>query len=57
MLKYFKAISDIIRNYKFYSFQVLFYEIIFNGTPANFISIMRDNNYKFNTQKKIWILE
>lgn len=29
MLKYFKAISDIIRNYKFYSFQVLFYEIIF----------------------------
>lgn len=29
MYKYYKAISDIIKNYRIYSFQVLFYEIIF----------------------------
>ena len=29
MYKYFKAISNILKNYKFYSFHVLFYEIIF----------------------------
>jgi hypothetical protein len=29
MLKYFKAISDIIKNYQFYSFQVLLNETIF----------------------------
>ncbi len=35
----------------------IFYEVIFNGTPTNFISIMKDKNYVFNTQKKIWILQ
>ena len=35
----------------------LYYEIIFNGTPTNFLNIMKDKNYKFDTQKKIWILE
>ena len=35
----------------------IFYEIVFNGTPSNFIDIMRDRNYIFNTQKKIWILK
>lgn len=29
MLKYYKAILDIFKNYKLYSFQVLFYELIF----------------------------
>lgn len=29
MYKYFKAISNILKNYKFYSFHILFYEAIF----------------------------
>ena len=29
MYKYFKAISDILKNYRFYSFHVLIYELIF----------------------------
>ena len=35
----------------------IFYEIIFNGTPKNFIHIMNKNDYSFDTQKKIWILK
>ena len=35
----------------------LYYEIIFNGTPTNFLNTMKDKNYKFDTQKKIWILK
>ena len=30
------------------------YKIIFNGSPDYFLKIMRDNNYEFNTQNKIW---
>ena len=35
----------------------IFYQIIFNGTPNNFLKTMKDNNYNFNTDNKIWILE
>ena len=34
-----------------------FYKIIFNGSSSNFINIMKNKNYLFNTQKKIWILK
>ena len=34
-----------------------FYKIIFNGSSSNFIHIMKNKNYLFNTQKKIWILK
>ena len=30
------------------------YKIIFNGSPDYFLQIMKDNNYKFNTQNQIW---
>ena len=33
------------------------YEIIFNGTTNNFLKIMGENNFYFNTQNKIWILK
>ena len=33
------------------------YQIIFNGTPNIFLKTMSDNNYKFNTQNKVWILQ
>lgn len=61
LIKFEKILNELdLVNYfsiKKFDKEYLFYEIIFNGTPANFINIMRDNNYKFNTQKKIWILE
>ena len=34
-----------------------FYKIIFNGSPDYFLKIMKDKNYEFNTQNKIWSLK
>ena len=49
---------DLINNYSIRKFNKdhIFYEIIFNGTHKNFINIMKDKNYNFDTQKKIWIM-
>ena len=49
---------DLINSYSINKFDTnyIFYEIIFNGTPRNFINIMNNKNYSFDTQKKIWIL-
>ena len=50
---------DLISNYSINKFNkdFIFYEIIFNGTTQNFINIMKNENYNFDTQKKIWILK
>ncbi len=50
---------DLINNYSISSFnnEFIFYELIFNGTPKNFINIMKEKNFNFNTQNKIWILK
>jgi len=50
---------DLINNYSISKFDkdYIFYKVIFNGTTNNFINIMKENNYNFNTQKKVWILE
>ena len=50
---------DLISSYSISKFNKdhIFYDVIFNGTPKNFINIMSDQNYNFNTQKKIWILK
>ena len=34
-----------------------YYQIIFNGTPNNFLKSMSYKNYNFNTQNKVWVLE
>ena len=34
-----------------------FYKIIFNGSSSNFINIMKNKNYLFDTQRKIWVLK
>ena len=54
----FKEI-DLISYYSIKNFDkdYIYYEIIFNGTPQNFIKIMNDRNYNFDTQNKIWILK
>ena len=50
---------DLVNNYSIKNFNKdhMFYEIIFNGTPINFINIMKNYNYLFDTQKKLWILK
>ena len=50
---------DLISNYSINKFNkdFIFYEIIFNGSTKNFINIMENFNYEFDTQKKIWILK
>jgi len=50
---------DLISNYFISKFNkdYIFYEIIFNGTTTKFINLMRDQNYNFDTQKKVWILK
>ncbi len=50
---------DLINNYSISSFDkdFIFYKLIFNGTPKNFINIMKEENFNFNTQNKIWTLK
>ena len=50
---------DLISNFSIKSFNKnnIFYEIIFNGTPNNFINIMKNQDFNFDTQNKIWILK
>jgi hypothetical protein len=60
-LKFEKVLDDIdlISNYSINNFSndFIYYEVIFNGTPKNFINIMNNQNLNFDTQKKIWTLK
>ena len=50
---------DLINSFSISKFDkdFIFYELIFNGTPKNFINIMEEENFNFDTQNKIWILK
>ncbi len=50
---------DLIYNFYIYKFDNNnnIYKIIFNGTPSKFIEVMKDNNYKFETTNKIWVMK
>ena len=50
---------DMVSDYSIQKFnkEFVFYEVLFNGTIQNFISIMKNKKYNLNTQKKIWIIE
>ena len=50
---------DLISDFSINKFNknFIYYEILFNGTPKNFINIMNNKDYNFDTQKKIWILK
>jgi len=50
---------DLISGYSINRFNkdYIFYEVTFNGTTKNFINIMKDQNYNFDTQKKTWVLK
>ena len=60
-LKFEKVLSkiDLINSFSINKFNknFIFYELIFNGTPKNFINIMKEKNFNFDTQNKIWILK
>ena len=60
-LKFEKTLDgiDLISNFSISRFNkdFIFYELIFNGTPKNFINIMKEQNFSFDTQNKIWILK
>ncbi len=49
---------DLIGKYSINKFDsdYIYYEILFNGSPKNFLNIMKNRNYNFDTQKKIWVL-
>ena len=51
--------TDLIYDYYISKFDkdFIYYQIIFNGTPSNFLKSMKDYNYDFDTQNKIWILK
>jgi len=50
---------DLIYDYYIFKFdnRNIIYKIIFNGSPDYFINVMKDKNYEFDTQNRIWILK
>ena len=51
--------GDLIYDFTIYKFNkdFIYYEVIFNGTPDFFLKTMKDNDFNFDTQNKIWILK
>ncbi len=51
--------TDLIYNYHIYKFnnKDSFYKIIFNGSPNHFLKIMKNKNYEFDIQNKIWAVK
>ena len=58
---FIKVLSNIDQIYDFYIFKFNneknIYKIIFNGSPDNFLKIMKDKNYEFDTQNQLWSLK
>ena len=50
--------TDLVYDYYISKFNkdFIFYQIIFNGAPSNFLKAMQNENYDFDTQNSIWIL-
>ena len=51
--------ADLVYDFSISKFDkdYIYYKIIFNGTPNNFLKSMSENNYEFNTQNKTWVLK
>ena len=49
---------DLINNFSIIKFDkdFIIYEIIFNGGPKNFLNLMKEQNFYFDTEKKVWNL-
>ena len=61
ILNFEKNLGDIDLIYDFYITKFdkdfTYYQIIFNGAPNIFLKIMKEKNYSFDTQNKIWYLK
>ena len=51
--------TDLIYDFLISKFDnnYIYYQVIYNGTPDNFLKSMNYNDYQFNTQNKIWELK
>ena len=52
-------LTDLIYDFFIIKFDhdFVYYQVIFNGTPNNFLKTMKKNNFSFDTQNKIWVLK
>ena len=50
---------DLVNSFTVRKFDkdLIFYELIFNGTPQNFINLMEKHDFSLDTQNKIWNLK
>ena len=50
---------DLINNFYIYKFDNKnnIYKIVFNGSRNKFLQTMKNLNYEFETNKKIWIVK
>ncbi len=50
---------NLIYDYNILKFDkdYIYYKIIFNGTPNNFLKFMKNKNFDLNTQNKTWVLK
>ena len=51
--------TDLIYDFSIIKFDqdFVYYQIIFNGTPNNFLKTMIKNDFNFDTQNKVWTLK
>ena len=59
--KFEKVLSNLDLIYDFYIFKLNnksnIYKIIFNGTPNQFLNVMKKKKYEFDIQDRIWVLK
>ena len=50
---------DLIYSFNIQKFdkRFIYYRIIFNGTPDNFLKLMKSHDFNFDTQTNVWILK
>ena len=50
---------DLVNDFRISKFDkdFVFFNIIFNGTPSNFLKSMSEKSYIFDTQKNFWVLK
>ena len=56
-----KILSNLDLIYDFYIFKFNnknnIYKIIFNGSPDHFLNVMKNKNYEFDIQDRVWVLK
>ena len=51
--------TDLIYDFYIYKFnnKDSFYKITFNGSPDHFLKFMKNKNYEFDIQDRVWVLK